>query len=179
MKIRNLGYGILTASLVLAAAGCCEGGKNAMQGPCDLQFGETGPANPVNQACDTQAASGNRADAMLGTRHFCGDKLNSLGAAKLDSMLRDDDMCKPMSVYLDVPADDFSKPRHDAVAAYLKAHGLAETQIALKEGPNPNAKTPSAMNMNRYYKTEGGVPTGAAADVQLQQTSITGMGGTK
>ncbi len=177
MNIRNLGYGILTATLALVAAGCCEGGKNAMQGPCDLQFGEVGPANPVNQMADTQAAAGARADAMLGTRHFCGKELNTLGTEKLDSMLRSEAACKPLNVYLDIPADEMAKSRHDAVTAYLKLHGLADNQIALNDGPNPSAKTPAAMNINRYYKTEGGMPTGASADVDLKQQSITGMGG--
>ena len=48
--------------------------------------------------------------------HFDGDKLNSLGEAKLDLMLKDDDSTDAMVVYMDLTREDPElKGRRDAV----------------------------------------------------------------
>src|SRR4051812_3468386 len=83
----------------------------------------TAQAAQVNAMMNAQAAAGARADATLYPFHFEGARLNSTGQEKLDRMLPDENgashdataattdvaNASPMTVYLDVPADDANR----------------------------------------------------------------------
>src|SRR5688500_12847127 len=96
----------LAAALVAAVsavAGCGRDGQRAQ-----VIHGETfqpdGAPRPVDRFVHVQSAAAARADATLNASHFDGAAdLNSLGRAKLDLMLRDDNAASPFVVYLDLP----------------------------------------------------------------------------
>src|SRR4051812_38860406 len=60
----------------------------------------------TEQFMAVQAAAGARADSTLQPLHFDNEKLNSLGEAKLDLMLKDDDSVEPVIVYMNLTDDD-------------------------------------------------------------------------
>jgi hypothetical protein len=97
------------------------------------------------------AAAGAREDATLEKCHFTGPALNSLGEQKLDLMVPDGDgaepSAKPMTVYLDVAADDANKGAYqDAVVKYLADKGITESDLKFALGPNPSTLHPAAKN---------------------------------
>jgi hypothetical protein len=95
-------------------------------------------AQQVRNICDAQAASGARADATMYPCHFDGGNLNSLGTAKLDDILADDDQAKPLTIYLDLPANDNGEATHrDAIAQYVTTKGFAAADLRFEQGPNP------------------------------------------
>ena len=124
-----------------------------------------------------QAAAGARADATLRTVHFDGDHLNSLGEAKLDLLLKDDDSSNMVVVYMDVPQDDENlKARRDAVVTYFEDRGVTKDSIEFKAGSNPGQTSLAAEHLNRLSKTES---DGSAADADAQAgtgTSTAGAG---
>ncbi|CAN5539277.1 hypothetical protein BH09PLA1_BH09PLA1_20250 [soil metagenome] len=102
-----------------------------------------------------QAASGARADATLQSMHFDGDHLNSLGEAKLDLMLKDDDTSNMVVVYMNLPTDDATlKPRRDAVVTYFEDRGVSKDNIEFKSGGNPDQTSLAAEHLGRMAKTE-------------------------
>ncbi len=136
-------------------------------------------ARSTQQFMTAQAASGARADATLQPCHFDGDKLNSLGMAKLDLMLKDDDSVDPMTVYINLGEKDATlAARKDSITQYLVDHGLVKDQIALKTGENPDSKSLSAEHLSRMSRTEstmsdssapqGGTTSDAAAGTTKQ-----------
>lgn len=138
---------LLPAAALLAAAalaGCAKNGaaKSAKQ------HGEDFPAEEVRRAtaafAEAQAASGARADATLRRHHFDANQLNSLGEERLDLMLKDDDLCEPLLVYVDLPENDpLWSEREQAVLTYLGDRGLRDTQVRLKAGTNPDYMSPA------------------------------------
>ena len=110
---------------------------------------------PTAQAYKAQAASGARNDATLQSHHFDGENLNSLGEAKLDLMVRDDDTAAPMLVFLNLEKDDDrTKGRRDAIVEYLKDRGMMGDQIEFKSGANPANAHMTAHSLARINKTE-------------------------
>jgi hypothetical protein len=147
---------ILTAAAALfALAGCqAEQYDPSLHGffPEDV-----GDVRKPDAWAEAQAASGARSDAMLCKSHFDGPRLNSLGEAKLSLMLKDDDACEPMTVYLNVPdKDDLANARKSAVVTYLKDTGLADNQISIVYGDNPATHNPTAKFLPNLSKTETG-----------------------
>jgi hypothetical protein len=128
--------------------------------------GEVFPAddrvNPVTRFSDVQKASGARNDATLYASHFDGGKLNSLGEAKLDLMMRDDAMVSPMMVYVS-GAGDMNDARKASITTYLKDHGLKDEQVRIAEGANPGTFSPAAPSLARMSKTESGATETAGA----------------
>src|SRR4051812_36771110 len=89
----------------------------------------------VNNLWSAQAAAGARADATLQPMHFDGAKLNSLGEAKLDLMLKDDDSAESILVYMNLdPKDHDLSTRLESVSSYLEEHGIEKEHIQLKMG---------------------------------------------
>jgi hypothetical protein len=116
----------------------------------------------IGRIDQAQDATGAAADGMLYDMHFHGDQLNSLGQVKLDLIRKGTPAGDPVVIHFDMPHDQFSA-REAAVSAYLKTAGLADTQIALVEGINPNNNTPTAYNMTGLYKSDGTSFNGQAA----------------
>src|SRR5213592_1110073 len=98
--IRLALLGVAGGAVIGLAAGCQSGPDRAIHGemfPADEQV------RPVDRMVDVQSAAAARSDATLNDSHFGrGASLNSLGRARLDLMLRDDDDATPLVVYLDV-----------------------------------------------------------------------------
>lgn len=112
---------------------------------------------------NAQADKGAAEDANLGAAHFDGTKLNSLGTEKLTRMLPSD-MTGSMKVCLDLPEGEQTNSRRDAVIAYLKNCGLAESNITLSIGENKDLTHPAAEQLTRLNKTEtGGTATSSDA----------------
>ncbi|HEX3358243.1 MAG TPA: hypothetical protein VHS31_14820 [Tepidisphaeraceae bacterium] len=141
----------------------CEYNHQQLQ-PMNDFFPASGEVRDVQRAERVQEASGARFDATLSPAHFDKGELNSLGREKLSLMLDDDDANNPITIYLNVAADDeFKAARQDSIVAYLKEQGLEETQIAFKEGPNPATYSPAAGGLLRLAKTETGIAGGTSS----------------
>ncbi len=115
------------------------------------EFPSNYESNGPKNVADAQAAAGNRADATLRAAHFDGSTLNSLGQAKLASMLKSEKGNVHVAVYLDVPADTLTT-RKAAVTGFLKDKGVEESQIALTDGANPNVGGTSASGLKALEK---------------------------
>jgi hypothetical protein len=84
-------------------------------------------------------------------------------------MLKDDDACEPLTVYVNVPGTGETKPRREAVTAFLLDEGLLESQVQLKEGSNPGSATSAAKGLKAFAISDGdgtavvGAPTAVSA----------------
>lgn len=145
-KLKWIGL-FAAAALVVLTAGCHH---DDSQNSTVLLHGEVIPdhdSSAVWQIRNAQLAAGARQDATLYAVHFDEAGLNSLGQQKLDLMLADEQPAEPMIVYLDLPADAAADKDRASVAAFLKDRGLQDTQIALKDGPNPHTASSAADAM--------------------------------
>lgn len=155
--------------LTMLAAGIVAGCQDQKcTGPADDFFAVEGNSR-TQTVLDAQAASGARADGMLYAAHFTGPALNSLGAAKLDRMLGDDDPCQPLTVYLNLPEKDTqAAARKSATVAYLRDRGLTNDQVRIVAGENLDTLHPAAPMLKRMDKTESSAasPDGMSAPTQ-------------
>jgi hypothetical protein len=128
-------------------------------------FPADGDARAVWNVAGAQAAAGARADATLHASHFDAMGLNSLGEEKLNLMLACEDTAGPMVVYLDLPADAAKDHDRDSVTAYLSDHGVPQSEISLKDGPNPHTAHPAADAANQLnaLNSPGSQATGVPA----------------
>jgi hypothetical protein len=150
------------ATLALLAAGGCH--HDAPDTKYDgMKFTQEGDSTSIGRLAESQAAAGAKADAMLHENAFDGPVLNSLGQGKLDLMVKATLPGQPIVVYLAISHDTVAL-RQPAVAAYLQAHGVPETQVVMNEGTNPNGTVTAAYTMGSVYKMDGGIPTGAPAE---------------
>ena len=138
---------VATATLLTAtAAGCKDQDKTAKVD--DRIYGDKfipeGTYRDVQRTSDTQCAAGARADATLYWFNFDKGALNSSGKQKIASMMSDDDTNDPLTVYVDVPQDDFWNARSDSIAAFCKDNSLSADQLKVVRGPNPGNYHPSA-----------------------------------
>jgi len=157
---------LMTGGLLLAlipAAGGCQGpegevGKVAR--PRGEAFRADEAPRAVHRFADAQSASGARYDATLHPNHFDRGMLNSLGQEKLGLMLKDDEICDPLVVYLELPSNELLAGRQDSVRVYLKDHGLDDRQIQLEVGPNPSARGPAGPDIAAKRLIDSGAPVG-------------------
>ena len=151
------------AALGLAAGCGSSGSDKAMHGEL---FPPDEAIRPVDRMVEVQSAAAARADATLNAYHFDqGAALNSLGRAKLDLMLRDDDDSLPLVVYLDVrDASGPTDKQRDAVRHYLADRGVAETQVELRDGPNLTYTRPARDGLRGLRRLEGPDDPAAASD---------------
>ena len=128
-----------------------------------------GTGGKAGQFVDAQAAAGARSDGTLSRYHFDGGHLNSLGEEKLSRMLKDDRAAEPMRVYLNVDEHDAaSAARRTAVLAYLRDAGLAEGQVDIVYGANPENWSRTSRHLEGLKKTETGTQEGQAAPAAQQ-----------
>jgi hypothetical protein len=146
---------------LLTAAGCHHDSDTTKYD--GMQFTNEGESTSIGRLAESQAAAGAKADAMLHDNAFDGPVLNSLGQGKLDLIVKGTTPGQPVVVYMCIPHDTVAF-RQPAVAAYLQAHGVPDTQVVMNEGPNPNGTVAAAYTMGSVYKMDGGMPTGAPAD---------------
>lgn len=155
--------------LLLPAGGC----RKDHHEPGE-QFPPAGANRATRQFIDAQAASGARADAMLYPHHFDGGRLNSLGRAKLDRMIEDDESL-PVVIYLNLSEkDEAAEDRKESVAVYLKDRGVLESQAKLLNGPNPASVSPAAVNLAGSPRTDT-LTTGSAGGVDGSVGTDTGI----
>ena len=162
-RLAALGLAALLLALFPAAAGCQgrEGERGAaVDRPRGDEFRPDDYPRSVHRFAHAQAASGARNDATLHPHHFDGGALNSLGQEKLALMLKDDELCDPMVVYLEVPSDDLLPGRQDSVRVFLKDRGLQDAQVRLEANPNPAARGPAAPGVAAKRLIDSGAPIG-------------------
>jgi hypothetical protein len=86
-----------------------------------------------------QIAAATHVDPSLYVVHFTGANLNSLGKAKLDSLLASCERPALVEIYLTGSPDT---PEHrQAITKYLATHGCKADQIAFVTEPNPDSYT--------------------------------------
>lgn len=147
---------LAAAALVVLTAGCHH---DDAQNTAALRHGEIVPdhdSSEVWQIRGAQAAAGARADATLYAVHFDEAGLNSLGQQKLDLMLDAEQPAEPLFVYLDLPADSAAAKDRASVVDFLKDRGLQDSQIALKDGPNPHNASSAAEAMANLRSLQSG-----------------------
>jgi hypothetical protein len=159
------------AALLLIAGGC-HSEQHAPVAHGEKFYDESAPRS-VGLLAQSQSAAGAKADGMLYDHNFHGAKLNSLGQAKLDLIVKGTPAGDPVVVYLNVPHDALAT-RRPAVLAYLREGGLKDAQVKLIDGPNPTEGTPAAKTLQRMYKAKEGSYDG---DMVEATDTTGGMGG--
>ena len=156
--------GVAVGAVIGFATGCQGKPDHAIHGE---MFPGDNEIRPVDRAVEVQAAAAARNDSTLNAYHFDrGAALNSLGKAKLDLMLRDDDESLPLVVYLDVRAAGGVREAHrDAVRNYLADRGVADANLEFRTGPNLDHTRPARDGLRGLKHLEG-----APADAPVDST---------
>src|SRR4051794_18309148 len=102
-RLAGVAVGMMVLGAASGIAGCHQPSPTADGRVRGDQFRPDGEVRATQRFADAQTAAGARADATLHPYHFDCLDLNSLGQRKLDLMLKDDDACAPIVVYLDLP----------------------------------------------------------------------------
>jgi hypothetical protein len=158
--------GWMTAGMVVVLTAGCHNQTDTTTTSAPLIHGELyvpdSERRDVQNVTLAQAAAGARKDATLYQCHFDSNGINSLGRQKLDLMLEDNAPVDPLVVYLDLPANGLVGQDRDSVIAYLEDRGLQESQVALKDGTNPNNAISAAEATASLHAMQAS-PQGAAA----------------
>ena len=152
---------VLAGLAVSGAAGCQTDGSSVT----DFFPSDNAP-RATEQFMNVQAASGARADGTLQPLHFDAEKLNSLGEAKLDLMLKDDDS-----------DDRFLNSRKESVTRYLVDRGLSEDQVKFETGTNPNSRSLAVRHITNMGKTETGISGGTSTSGASEEGAAASAGG--
>lgn len=137
---------LLWISLVLClTAGCQNVDRTGEQFRADTE------PSAADKFAEREIAAGARHDATLYACHFDSDRVNALGRAKLDAMLKADRVSEPLLVYIAAPTAEDKKP---FVQAYLKDMGVADARLLV--GENPDATFAAATQVKALAKTESG-----------------------
>jgi hypothetical protein len=167
--------GVAVGAVIGLASGC--------QSKPDREIhGEMFPADtdirPVDRMIEVQSAAAARSDATLTAAHFDrGAALNSLGRAKIDLMLRDDDETVPLVIYLDMrDTAGVTDAHRDAVRHYLADRGVADAQLELRTGPNLEYTRPARDGLRGLHQLEGKPEDAAAADAKQPWAGVDPLG---
>ena len=134
---------------VLAICGCAEHAQPSTEFPAE------GTVPVPHRMAEIQRSSGARHDGNLYAAHFTDDALNSLGRSKLDSLLRDDEAVRPVTIHMAATADRLVLMRRiEAVTAYLKDNGLNDQQIHFVSELNADSYHPAAPDLANLGKTD-------------------------
>jgi len=163
---RSFTVGAFTVALLVFAVGC----KQDTRTMSDGFFPEPEGYRATTATFDAQAGNGARHDAMLRPVHFNGGALNSTGADKINRLLGAD-AGEPVAVYLNVPTDDKAlyASREASVTRYLKDAGLADSQMKVVAGANPDAWSPSEKQIEKFSRTDSG--SSGSSDSSSMSTS--------
>ncbi len=158
------------AALVLAV-GCAEHTKP------DPQFDDGGTIRPHQRMAEVQRSTGARADGNLYAAHFTDDAVNSLGRAKLDAMLGNDETIRPLTIHMAPMSNrDALIRRIESITAYLKDNGLSDAQMHFVSGLNDDSYHPSAPDLTNLRKMDTGAPAdGGAANAPADFGSSGGI----
>ena len=172
-RVRLAAIGIICgAALYAVATGCQRDNANAIHGE---MFPGDGDERAVDRFVRVQSASAARADATLNDNHFDrGGELNSLGRAKLDLMLKDDEASLPMVVYIDVRHPDNGQRAaavadrcQDSARRYLADHGLADDRVEFRTGPNFGYRHPARDGLRGLRRLQGEDTAASEADNEM------------
>jgi len=161
----NIAVLSLTYLACLGAAGCRD------TGPKNTEYFTQDEVHSIDATLERQSANGARHDAMLRDQHFDEDgRLNALGRSKLNRILAHPGIA---TVYLpatpDAPSFD---ARRNAIVAFAKDHGRAETDLKIIDSLNPATLHHAAPDITRLAKTElGSTDDKGAAGSQDSNTS--------
>ena len=147
-------------------------------------FPGDGDERAVDRFVKVQSASAARADATLNDHHFDrGGELNSLGRAKLDLMMKDDEASLPMVVYVDVRRADARQGAavaaercQDSARRYLADHGMADDRVEFRTGPNFGYRHPARDGLRGLQKLEGGDADAGAAEPEQPWAQVNMLG---
>ncbi|MGB7156618.1 MAG: hypothetical protein WBD40_01050 [Tepidisphaeraceae bacterium] len=139
----------LTFLALLVACGCAEHTQP------DMEFPAEGAVRAPVRFADVQRSNGARGDGNLFAAHFTDDAVNSLGRAKLDVMIRDDETVRPVTIHM-APTKDMPVTirRMESVTAYLKDAGLSDAQIQFETGLNEDSFHPAAPELANLAKMD-------------------------
>jgi hypothetical protein len=141
----------------------------------NYEFPDAGKMRSYQQMANVQRSAGARADGNLYAYHFTDDSLNSLGRAKVDAMIRNDESVRPVTIYMATAADQTVNMRRiESVTAYLKDNGLTESQMRFETGANAATYHAAAPDLANLSKTDSGQAPGAdgaAAEEPAMPTS--------
>jgi hypothetical protein len=167
--------GVAVGAVVGLAKGCKSGPDHAIHGE---MFPADSDVRPVDRMVEVQSAAAARSDATLNAAHFDrGAALNSLGRAKLDLMLRDDDESLPMVVYLDVrDAGGATDAHRDAVRHYLADRGVADAQLEFRTGPNLEYTRPARDGLRGLKKLDGSPDEGGGGEPKQPWATVDMIG---
>jgi hypothetical protein len=140
----------------------------------DMEFQPEGTIHSHERMAAVQRSNGARGDGNLYAAHFTDDAVNSLGRAKLDGMLRDEETVRPLTVHLAATSDrNVQMRRIESITAYLKDAGLTESQMRFETGLNDASFHPSAPELANLRKTDSDSAGGTS-----DYPSNTAVGGT-
>lgn len=140
----------------------------------NYEFPDAGKMRSYQQMANVQRSAGARADGNLYTYHFTDDSLNSLGRAKVDSMIRNDETVGPVTIYLASSAENAVNMRRiESITAYLKDNGLTESQMRFETGANAATYHAAAPDLANLSKTDSGTAPGAEGAVADEPTMPT------
>ena len=142
----------------------------------DPEFATVETVRPYQRMAQVQRSAGARADGNLYAVHFTDDAVNSLGRAKIDAMLGNDEVVRPLAIHMAPAADhDALMRRMESVTAYLKDQGLTDAQMHFVSGLSDASYHPSGPDLANLRKTDSGespgatgAPTLPAADAVLK-----------
>ena len=161
------GLGVVCGVALYAASSGCQNDNATSDANANAIHGEMFPGDGDERAVDrfvkVQSASAARADATLNDNHFdSGGELNSLGRAKLDLMMKDDEASLPMVVYVDVRRADSRQGAaaaaercQDSARRYLADHGMADDRVEFRTGPNFGYRHPARDGLRGLRRLEG------------------------
>lgn len=159
-------------TLALAAGGC----QPIAHGE---DFAPESAPTAVGKFAETQSANGARQDATLGTQHFDGSDLNSLGEVKLDLIVKATPASSPVTVYVNLPKaepKDMATACKTSITNYLVDAGVPQTQIQLVDGFNPNASGTAAYQMPTVYKGDNTTGYNGAAGDAMTGADLNAVG---
>ncbi len=114
------------------------------------EFRADNEPSAAEKFADREIAAGARHDATLYACHFDSDRVNALGRAKLDAMMKADRVSEPLVVYVAAPGAEDKKP---FVQAYLKDMGVSDARLVA--GENPDANFAAAPQIKARYGQNG------------------------
>ena len=163
---------LATLATLATAWGCAE------HTDPNYEFPDAGKVRSYQRVAEIQRSQGSREDANLYAAHFTDDALNSLGRAKVDSMIRNDEAVRPVTIHLAGAggADNAATMRRiQSITAYLKDNGIPESQMRFETGANAATYHPSAPELANLSKTDTG-DAGTAAPIGSSATSAAPSG---
>jgi hypothetical protein len=168
----NIATKISFLAALAVAGGCAEHTKPS------TEFDADGAVRPYSRMAEVQRSNGARADGNLYAAHFTDDAVNSLGRAKLDAMLGNNETVRPVTVHMAPIADrDALLRRIESVTAYLKDNGLTDGQMHFVSGLNEASYHPSAPELANLRKMDAGEADDSSMPAAPSAGGFGGSGG--